>query len=93
MVVRWQDFTLLVRTFFHQMEGIESFCLRYDEIVRSVVGGHDIPEPSGQSPKNKDEFDADADWTRPVRGVGAANNSSGLGQNGLGKNGLAFEMS
>ena len=36
---------MLVRTYFHQMESIESFCLRYDEIIRSVVGGYDIPPP------------------------------------------------
>jgi hypothetical protein len=73
-----KDFTLLVRTYFHQMEAIESFCLRYDEIIRSVVGGHDIPVPDNDPltnvPNNisasKDEGEFDGDWERPVKAVG-----------------------
>jgi hypothetical protein len=31
------DFTLLVRTFFYQINGIETFCLRYNQILSNAV--------------------------------------------------------
>lgn len=31
------DFTLLVRTFFYQINGIEAFCLRYNQILSNAI--------------------------------------------------------